>query len=247
MPQDFWFSAPRKGIMVFALPGEPGLTELAGDFKVHFHDRQGDFYCWLNTTMVENRKILNTSDLDSFDKRKLPSPGFQVEVVLIDYDGTVPTKVNTETVSKESDRSSGTAAVADGPTTRPSDPSKGSASNDKEDVFSDNEAEEGGSVKSRQAREAAAGRGTTDAGGRPKTEKPKEEMASVTHGVEQVSLRSEGEKENPNTSEMKNEGTSGAASFEVPKSDLSGVSEFKAIAADASVFTFGDEEDYESE
>ncbi|KAL5987770.1 Phosphatidylinositol 3,4,5-trisphosphate 3-phosphatase and protein-tyrosine-phosphatase pten2a [Asimina triloba] len=44
MPEDFWFSAPRKGIMVFALPGEPGLTELAGDFKVHFHDRQGDFY-----------------------------------------------------------------------------------------------------------------------------------------------------------------------------------------------------------
>lgn len=55
-PEEFWFSAPKKGIMVFALPGEAGLTELAGDFKVHFHDRQGDFYCWLNTTMTENRK-----------------------------------------------------------------------------------------------------------------------------------------------------------------------------------------------
>ena len=32
--------------MVFALPGEPGLTELSGDFKVHFHDRQGDFYLY---------------------------------------------------------------------------------------------------------------------------------------------------------------------------------------------------------
>lgn len=30
--------------MVFALPGEPGLTELAGDFKIYFHDHQGDFY-----------------------------------------------------------------------------------------------------------------------------------------------------------------------------------------------------------
>lgn len=30
--------------MVFALPGELGLTELVGDFKIHFHDRQGDFY-----------------------------------------------------------------------------------------------------------------------------------------------------------------------------------------------------------
>lgn len=42
--EDFWFAAPKKGVMVFALPGEPGLTELAGDFKIHFHDRQGDFY-----------------------------------------------------------------------------------------------------------------------------------------------------------------------------------------------------------
>ncbi|GKE94858.1 phosphatidylinositol 3,4,5-trisphosphate 3-phosphatase and protein-tyrosine-phosphatase PTEN2A, partial [Tanacetum coccineum] len=86
MPEDFWFAAPRKGIMVFALPGEPGLTELSGDFKIQFHDRQGDFYCWLNTTMMENRTILTTNDLDGFDKRKLPSPGFQVEVVVVDYD-----------------------------------------------------------------------------------------------------------------------------------------------------------------
>ncbi|EAZ20239.1 hypothetical protein OsJ_35839 [Oryza sativa Japonica Group] len=69
MPEDFWFSAPKKGIMVFALPGEPGLTEVAGDFKIQFHDRQGDFYCWLNTTMMENRVTLNPTDLDDFDKR----------------------------------------------------------------------------------------------------------------------------------------------------------------------------------
>lgn len=43
-PEDFWIRAPRKGIVVFALPGEPGLTELAGDFKIYFHDRHGDFY-----------------------------------------------------------------------------------------------------------------------------------------------------------------------------------------------------------
>lgn len=43
-PEDFWMRTQRKGIMVFALPGEPGLTELAGDFKIYFHDRQGDFY-----------------------------------------------------------------------------------------------------------------------------------------------------------------------------------------------------------
>lgn len=49
--EDFWFSAPKKGIMVFALPGEPGLTELAGDFKVHFHDRQGDFYWYFKASL----------------------------------------------------------------------------------------------------------------------------------------------------------------------------------------------------
>lgn len=36
---------------MFALPGEPGLTELSGDFKVHFHDRQGDFY-WLHSVSL---------------------------------------------------------------------------------------------------------------------------------------------------------------------------------------------------
>lgn len=40
-PEDFWFSAPKKGIMVFALPGEPGLTEVASDFKIQFHDATG--------------------------------------------------------------------------------------------------------------------------------------------------------------------------------------------------------------
>ncbi|TKY45949.1 phosphatase protein [Spatholobus suberectus] len=44
LPEDIWFSTPKKGVMVFALPGKPDLIELAGDFKIHFHDRQGDFY-----------------------------------------------------------------------------------------------------------------------------------------------------------------------------------------------------------
>ena len=45
--------ALKKGIVVFALPGEPGLAELVGDFKIQFQDRQGDFY-WLvkNTYFV---------------------------------------------------------------------------------------------------------------------------------------------------------------------------------------------------
>ncbi|KAK8693117.1 hypothetical protein V6N13_070711 [Hibiscus sabdariffa] len=43
-PEDFWIKAPKKGIVIFALSREPGLAEVAGDFKIHFHDRQGYFY-----------------------------------------------------------------------------------------------------------------------------------------------------------------------------------------------------------
>lgn len=47
-PQDFWIKPPKKGVVVFAIPGEPGLTELKGDFKIHFHEYQGDFYWFAN-------------------------------------------------------------------------------------------------------------------------------------------------------------------------------------------------------
>lgn len=236
-PEDYWFSAPKKGIMVFALPGEPGLTELAGDFKVHFHDRQGDFYCWLNTTFMENRKVLNTNDLDGFDKRKLPSPGFQVEIVLVDYDGAPPTppfaQSGTTTSSATSDPPP--ASVASTAATSDHHESKVPGSNDKDDVFSDSEAEEAGSSKSKR-RQPASSTGETVTSTTPASENKSnaDQVANVTRATEQVSL-----------------GNSGPAP---PKSDVvtsaefsTSESEFKAMAADASVFTFGDEEDYESD
>ncbi|XP_077253951.1 phosphatidylinositol 3,4,5-trisphosphate 3-phosphatase and protein-tyrosine-phosphatase PTEN2A-like [Tasmannia lanceolata] len=236
MPEDFWFSAPKKGIIVFALPGEHGLTELAGDFKIHFHDRQGDFYCWLNTTMTENRKILNTSELDGFDKRKLPSPGFQVEVVMIDYDGSIPTKPKSETIRKETDESSGTSSTMGDGIIPPPESNKDTKNNDKDDVFSDSEAEESVSSKSRHAQTAGSVGGPVPSVG-PKTNTSPEEISGVALAIQEVSLQGEAAKQVPNSEPTK----------EVPKLDSEGVSEFKAIAADASVFTFGDEEDYESE
>lgn len=56
-PEDFWIKTSRKGVVVFALPGEPGLTELVGDFKVHFHDRQGDSY-WFVVSLFSYIVIL---------------------------------------------------------------------------------------------------------------------------------------------------------------------------------------------
>ncbi|XP_010246580.1 PREDICTED: phosphatidylinositol 3,4,5-trisphosphate 3-phosphatase and protein-tyrosine-phosphatase PTEN2A-like [Nelumbo nucifera] len=246
-PEDFWFSAPKKGIMVFALPGEPGLTEVAGDFKIHFHDRQGDFYCWLNTTLSENRKILDTSDLDGFDKRKLPSPGFQVEVVMIDYNGTIPTKTRTESENKESNAGSGTGpGPSDGGAATP-DKSKGSGSQDKDDVFSDSDGEDNESSKNREARALSGGTETATTAARgPQTGTTPEQIASVTRGTEQLSLRSEGPKQAPAANEVKTDGGSGTGlGLDISKDSTT--NDFKAIAADASVFTFGDDEDYESE
>uniref|UniRef100_A0A5B6ZKZ1 Phosphatidylinositol-3,4,5-trisphosphate 3-phosphatase n=1 Tax=Davidia involucrata TaxID=16924 RepID=A0A5B6ZKZ1_DAVIN len=226
MPEDFWIRAPKKGIVVFALPGEPGLAELMGDFKIHFHDRQGDFYCWLNTTMMENRVILNTSDLDGFDKRKIPSPGFQIEVVMIDYDGTIATRNKAGHVSKGSDgRSVNTPTSTDG-VAATSNQSKVSGNEDNDDVFSDSDGEQNVSSKSRPAQAASGQSGTTV-----------EQIATLTHGTKQLSLRSKEPAQANN--ETKIDGV-------VPNLD-SGVSDIKAIAADASVFSFGDDEDYESE
>ncbi|KAL3350530.1 hypothetical protein AABB24_023131 [Solanum stoloniferum] len=249
-PEDFWFNAPKKGVVVFALPGEPGLAELAGDFKIHFHDRQGDFYCWLNTTMIENRKVLMTSDLDGFDKRNLPSPGFQVEVVLADYDAALPALPQSETATKESaDSSSANTAPVSNPTSG-SEPADGSnmnqqpGNNDKDDVFSDNESEEPGMSKARQTEAASEVSAPADAknpGSKNKNDSDK--ISSLTHKTEQVSF---GDASSVR-SEPKKDASVGATSSVDVSNPVGGVSDFKVMAADASVFSFGDEEDYESD
>lgn len=242
-PEDFWFSAPKKGVMVFALPGEPGLAELAGDFKIHFHDRQGDFYCWLNTTMMENRKVLNTGDLDGFDKRKLPSPGFQVEVVLADYNGPVRAAANSETVAKKPDETSGSAPASVGQGLDASKESKGSGNNDKDDVFSDNESEEAGS-KSKKAPAASAAGGTVSAAPRSETKTESDQVANLACATKDVSLGNAVSQPTHAAGETKG----GAVAGPTSGLDTSNrESEFKAMAADASVFSFGDEDDYESD
>ncbi|KAD5318360.1 hypothetical protein R6Q59_033604 [Mikania micrantha] len=191
-PEDYWFAAPRKGIMVFALPGEPGLTELSGDFKIHFHDRQGDFYCWLNTTMIENRTMLTTSDLDGFDKRKLPSPGFQVEVVVVDYNPDVKAKPQAESTTKPAE------------STTPVPPHETSTGN----------------------------------------------IENLSNETRNLSPESSASKQTDGTSEPKQVTTTGAVTMGAglgASSPTREVSDFKAMAADASVFTFGDDEDFESD
>ncbi|KAL6546117.1 Phosphatidylinositol 3,4,5-trisphosphate 3-phosphatase and protein-tyrosine-phosphatase pten2a [Orobanche gracilis] len=237
-PEDFWFSAPKKGIMVFALPGEPGLTELAGDFKVHFHDRQGDFYCWLNTTMVENRKVLNTSDFDGFDKRKLPSPGFLVEVVLVDYEAAANSaRPPSETLGNEPARNPGpdpTTQPSPSPTEQPS--TTKNSNKDKNDEFSDSEGEETTPSKSKQTESSSQTAGTITVN---EASVGSQQMTNPTNKAERASVGTS----DPMRAEVKKEAVGGSE----PSHSVDEVSEFKAMAADASVFSFGDDEDYESE
>ncbi|CAI9104615.1 OLC1v1003321C2 [Oldenlandia corymbosa var. corymbosa] len=248
-PEVFWFSAPKKGIMVFALPGEPGLAELAGDFKIHFHDRQGDFYCWLNTTMMENRKVLNTSDLDGFDKRKLPSPGFQVEVVLVDYDSSVVPRPPAENATEKVAENSGTQAVSQ-PNSR-NDEAKNVSKLDKtpesrdkdDDVFSDGEVDETGS-KSKQVNASSEMRRNADikiVGSN--NDSSVDESKQITHETEHLSLGGASSAQN----EPRKDSITAASPEAGVSNSTADISEFKAMAADASVFTFGDEDDYESD
>ncbi|KAF3327280.1 hypothetical protein FCM35_KLT07398 [Carex littledalei] len=238
MPEDFWFNAPKKGIMVFALPGEPGLAEVAGDFKVQFHDRQGDFYCWLNTTMMENRTILGTTDLDGFDKRKLPSPGFEVEVVLVEYNGPAPASSTpasaTATPKPDTDTTSTreTPSIQNPTTPEVSNKEVTTSQENKDDVFSDNESDE----KKQHGKDSST--------------------SNVSQALEKITLKKEDSAVKSTDASPPVETTTGESgkstvSTSVPDHtsnlDSNSMSEFKAIAADASVFSFGDEEDYESE
>ncbi|KAJ7944463.1 Phosphatidylinositol-3,4,5-trisphosphate 3-phosphatase [Quillaja saponaria] len=245
MPEDFWISAPKKGILVFALPGEPGLAELAGDFKIQFHDRQGDFYCWLNTTMTENRKVLDSSDLDGFDKRKLPSPGFQVEVVMIDYDGTLPARSMTDSASKGSEGTSGAGPASGAEFAPKSSQSKVSAKEDNDDVFSDSEEED---TQSSESREAQAAPGSRPAESHHLSKASSQHSGMFTSEMDQLSLQ---QKEPAPSNASKKSTANGiqepSSGFETPNMESAGASEIKAIAADASVFSFGYEEEFDSE
>ncbi|CAK9320411.1 unnamed protein product [Citrullus colocynthis] len=243
MPEDFWIRAPKKGFVVFALPGEPGLTELSGDFKIHFHDRHGDFYCWLNTTMTENKILISDTDLDGFDKRKLPTPGFQVEVVMIDYDGSLPTRLKTDSTSKGSDRRS-IHDRASGNEAAQSNTNKisGGEEND-DDVFSDSD-EENGDIKTSLAQSTSGtGNGTSKAD-HSTTTIASGRIGSLAHDTSCLTL---GNEKNSQPNAPKEPAVIQRSALEIPNLDLVRASDFKAIAADASVFTFGDEEDFDSE
>lgn len=176
-------------------------------------------------------------------QRKLPSPGFQVEVVLADYNGPVRAAANSETVAKKPDETSGSAPASVGQGLDASKESKDSGNNDKDDVFSDNESEEAGS-KSKKAPAASAAGGTVSAAPRSETKTESDQVANLACATKDVSLGNAVSQPTHAAGETKG----GAVAGPTSGLDTSNrESEFKAMAADASVFSFGDEDDYESD
>jgi phosphatidylinositol-3,4,5-trisphosphate 3-phosphatase/dual-specificity protein phosphatase PTEN len=165
--------------------------------------------------------------------------------VMIDYDGTLPMRSKADSVNKQSDSCSSCVPNSNTGVPANSNRSKVSRSEDNDDVFSDSEGEETGASRSRQA-QATSGAGSAATG--HASSATAEKIGSLTHRTDHLSFRSQ---EPAQTTASKEATTDGAgkpsSGIETPNLDSAAISDIKAIAADASVFSFGDEEDFESD
>lgn len=193
----------------------------------------------------------------------------------MDYDAPVPSKSRGGTVTgmiSPSVLEGRPTQTSDSNEPIPS--TEGNEGQEKDDIFSDSETEENGFSKMRRENvphteeSGAVSSDSTERSKEPVVEKSN--LANITHGIEsscQVSSKDEPSPDETNASKEhipnqkdtqgdsksgKNQGD-GSSSLETSymqeagKSDTVIASDFKAIGADASVFTFGDEEDYESD
>lgn len=184
-------------------------------------------------------------------QRKLPSPGFQIEVVLVDYDGTNPNpSQQTDSNTKKENPGGATSAtetkeLSTQPTT--TNITGDSKRQDKDDIFSDSEGE-GSSKGRRQKMDDDDTHGPNVTTKETETKASKKENTSIAQGMGDMSLKNESKATKVlDAADAKIEPSSKNTPAESPALGSSTMSEFKAIAADASVFSFGDDEDYESE
>ncbi|KAL9268337.1 hypothetical protein AKJ16_DCAP18214 [Drosera capensis] len=177
--------------------------------------------------MIENRTVLSRDDdLDGFDKRKLPSPRFQLEIVMADYDDSIHGRPRNDRSFEKSvgganpnatrgNSANGIATVAN--------QKRGTKKEDTDDVFSDSYGE-GGTSRVTPGQNSPASDHTTN-----------HHVADVTRKAARLSMGSN-EPSQATTNSSAHETING-----------SGTMDFKAIVADASVFSFGDEDEYERE
>lgn len=160
-----------------------------------------------------------------------------VEVVLADINPTIPANPSSETASKTPEETSAAnSSPVEGGTPVPG-PIKETENPDKDDVFSDNEADSTSPTKT----------STWASSQTPEAKKRADETSGLTRATDKLSISG-----NKGSSEPVQGMVSKAEATEKPTG--SGVnasstesSEFKVMAADASVFSFGDEDDFESD
>lgn len=166
--------------------------------------------------------------------------------MMIDYDGTLPMRSKADSSNKQSDSCLGCISTSNTGVAANSNRSKVSRSEDNDDVFSDSEGEETGAPRSRQA-QATSGAGSAGTG--HVSSATTEKIGSLTHRTDHLAFRSQEPAQTIASKETTSDGAGKpSSSIETPNLDSAAVStDIKAIAADASVFSFGDEEDFESD
>lgn len=150
----------------------------------------------------------------------------------MDYDGTVVSSNPPPAASTgESDEKSGVSS-ASSPDQVPVEDAKAPKlpKKEKDDELSDTESEGPGSSKSAQHDSTPQLSGTVTTTHSTPDKNDSSQIAQVTHKTEQLSLGASA----PQTEQKKAE-------------PVGEISQFKAMAADASVFSFGDDEDDESD
>lgn len=156
-----------------------------------------------------------------------------VEVVLADINPTIPANATSETASKTPEEtSSANSSPVEGVTPVPG-PNKEAENADKDDVFSDNESDSTGPAKTTSSASSQT----------PEAKKGVDETTGLAHATEKVTISGN---KGPSQSVSKAEATEKPTGSGVNVSS-SESSEFKVMAADASVFSFGDEDDFESD
>lgn len=150
-----------------------------------------------------------------FLQRKLPVPGFKVEIVMIDYDGTIPEKY------KSSDKPMLISSNDSSPSyNNPSNSNSARNKDSDENVFSDSDDDDDDQKDDDKSTVSIA----------LPPGKIESEVTTLNKKTQLLSL-------NSNPTLVKNE-----ADKPKPIPNLN-PGDIKAIAADASVFSFGDDED----
>lgn len=182
-------------------------------------------------------------------QRKLPSPGFLLEIVMADYDGTAPFKANSDSATSEQNSGGASMSSSNEATAQPKTPEV--SKKNEENVFSDSEGEETAGQSKTTRGEAVHGDDDHERHGvaahdsstpsTNQTESLAERAEQLSHSSDiNVQAHVPGEA----IIDVSDKPTS---DHDIAKTTSGGISDFKAIAADASVFTFCDEDDLESD